>query len=344
MSDVTPGFSPERPADSTRVVQGTPAVVDYQTHWLPAAYLDGLVGAPGLPRAERTGEGYRFETPDGAGWMFTVKHTDLDLHLADMAAHGVDLMVSSPGIIGEFAGLHGTALHEAADRLNEACATAQREHPDSFAGLAVLPMTDPELAVRVLDRAIGELGLRGVCIYSNTGGTTPISLPELLPVYQRIEAWGVPLFLHPSTRSLAFDDRLSPVVERGLAWMCDTAIAAASLVVDGVLDACPGLVVVHPHLGGVLPYAVGRLSASARVIGREVRPVADYLSDRFYTDTAADTAGAFPLAIQTYGGHRILYATDFPFRSRAAMDRTLGEQEAFGLPRATILANRLPGL
>lgn len=319
-------------------------VVDHQTHWLPASYLDGLVGRRDFPRAERSAEGYLFETPDGARWTLSPKHTELDEHFADMAAHGVDLMVSSPGIIGEFRGLHGQELHEAADRLNEATAAAQREYPDRFAGLAVLPMAEPELAVRVLDRAVGELGLRGVCVYSNTGGSTPITLPELLPVYRGIESWGVPLFLHPSTRSLLFEARLSPVVERGLAWMCDTSVAAASLIVDGVLDACPGLTVVHPHLGGVLPYAVGRLSASAGVIGLDVGAIGDYLRERFYTDSAGDTPGAFAMAAQTYGADRILFATDFPFRPRSAMDRKLEDLEGDTLRRADVVANRLPCL
>lgn len=342
VSDITPSTQANSTTEPSR--SDAPRVVDHQTHWLPASYLDALAGRRDRPRARRSSEGYLLETPDGACWKLPPQHTELDEHFADMEAHGVDVMVSSPGIIGEFGGLHGTELHEAADRLNEATAAAQHRYPDRFAGLAVLPMAEPELAVKVLDRAVGELGLRGVCVYSNTGGDTPITLPELLAVYRRIESLDVPLFLHPSTRSLLFDERLSPVVERGLAWLCDTSVAAASLIVDGVLDACPRLTVVHPHLGGVLPYAMGRLSASATVMGLEARPIGDYLRERFYTDSAGDTPGAFTMAAETYGADRILFATDFPFRSRSAMDRKLRDLEDGPARRAGILTNRLPGL
>jgi Amidohydrolase len=43
--------------------------------------------------------------------------------------------------------------------------------------------------------------------------------------------------------------------------------------------------------------------------------VREYLRDRFYTDTAVPTAGALPLAIETYGADKILFATDSPYAS-----------------------------
>lgn len=316
-------------------------VIDHQAHWHPPEYLDSLVGRRGFPRAERRDGGYVLETAEGESWLMTPRHIDLEVHLADMDANGVDAMVSSPSLIGELMGMRGSEVHEAADRLNELTARAQREHPERFIGLAVLPMHEPDIALRVLDRAVPELGLRGVCIHSNVAGES-IARDELLAIYRRVEELGVPIFLHPTSRSAMYDDRRSLIVERGLNWMCDSSIAAMSLVYSGTLDACPALTVVHPHLGGVLPYVAGRLDAGASMLKLQTRPIDHYLRHRFYTDTASDTLGAFGLAARTYGEDRILFATDYPWKPREGMWKLLRGQDGASL-EAAALANRLPG-
>jgi predicted TIM-barrel fold metal-dependent hydrolase len=105
--------------------------------------------------------------------------------------------------------------------------------------------------------------------------------------------------------------------------MVDTSKAALSLMLTGTLDACPGLAVVHPHTGGVLPYVISRIVATARPTGTTVetpptmeRSPAQYLRERFYTDTVNPTAGALALAIAAYGLERILLATDYPWQPR----------------------------
>ena len=46
-------------------------------------------------------------------------------------------------------------------RLNDHIAEVVREHPKRFAGLATIPMQDPDLAAGELERCVRELGLRG---------------------------------------------------------------------------------------------------------------------------------------------------------------------------------------
>lgn len=134
---------------------------------------------------------------------------------------------------------------------------------------------------------------------------------------------GVPLFLHPSHRSSVFQPGQPRPLEAGMNWMYDTSFAALSLILSGTLDTCPGLRVVHPHLGGILPYIIGRIGSAARGKGAVVEdlpqtelPVQEYLRERFYADSVSQTPGALRLAIETYGIDRILLATDFPWQSR----------------------------
>jgi predicted TIM-barrel fold metal-dependent hydrolase len=297
--------------------------VDYQSHWYPRSYLDSIEGREdGVPRTERTSEGLLYEGLRGDRRMLASKFYELDEHFADMDAAGIDVMVCSPNMVGEVTAIALDEARHTCELLNSEMSKAQHDHPDRFVGLAMLPLQDVDASIAVLDQAIEELELRGVCILSHVDGR-PIADERTMPVYRRIEQHGVPIFLHPAHRSSVYRDGQPRPIEAGFNWMYDTGFAALSLIYSGTLDACPGLRVVHPHLGGTLPYIIGRVGSTTRRKGAVAEdlpsiemPVAQYLRERFYADSVSQTPGAVRLAIETYGVERILLATDFPWQSR----------------------------
>ena len=110
---------------------------------------------------------------------------------------------------------------------------------------------------------------------------------------------------------------------------------------EGVLDAVPDLVVVHPHLGGVLPYVAERISPLGG--SKAQHPLEHYFKTRFYVDTAAGNPGALRLAVETYGIERVVFASDYPFYEMPAVRRWV--EDALEPPAAhQIYANRVPGL
>jgi predicted TIM-barrel fold metal-dependent hydrolase len=109
----------------------------------------------------------------------------------------------------------------------------------------------------------------------------------------------------------------------------------------GVLDAVPNLVVVHPHLGGVLPYVAGRISGLPGSAASE--PLEHYLKTRFYADTAQATPPALELAIRMYGADRIIFASDHPFSPMSQLRRYV-EDNVNPATAAQIYGNRVPGL
>jgi predicted TIM-barrel fold metal-dependent hydrolase len=319
-------------------------VVDHQTHWFPPTALEALVGRTTLPRVEKSRTGYVLEIAEGARLALGPELVDLDVQLRAAEAHGVDVLVSSPVTLGEVMHLEGSEAAELLDELNAEAGRTQREHAGRFVGLAMLPLHDTARALEVLDRAILEHDLRGVCVLASIEGA-PIGTEDTLPVFRRIEQLGVPVFLHPAVRSRSFPGAGRIVIggvswaEAGIGWMYETALAAVSLVDGGVLDTCPALEVVHPHLGGVLPYVVGRLD---RMRPPELRsPMREYLRTRFYTDTVGATPGALQLAASLYGRDRLLFATDFPFVPMAPGHDYVTDGVEAGL-REAILGNRLP--
>jgi predicted TIM-barrel fold metal-dependent hydrolase len=98
----------------------------------------------------------------------------------------------------------------------------------------------------------------------------------------------------------------------------DTSVAVLRLVFSRVLDQYPGLRIVHPHLGGVLPYLAGRidLEYAAPWAGNDElpRPPSDYIR-RCFTDTAANNPAALRLARDFYGLDHLLFASDYPWWS-----------------------------
>ena len=317
----------------------SPLVVDHQIHWYPRAAVEKLRGRSRYPKAERDADGgYVLWLDEGASQPLMNRLTmPVEEHLAQATEAGVDVLVFGPATMGEVLQLPGREAADLLDNVHVEYAAAQREHPERLACLAALPMQDPAVALEVLDRAIGELDLRGVSFLTTFDEQLPLISDDTLAVFARIAELGVPLFLHPGHRSSTRIGTHSPREEFGLAWTYQTALVALRLIDEGVLDAVPDLTVVHPHLGGVLPYVVERLNLLG---GGKAE---HYLRTRFYADTACGNPGALRLAIERYGIERIVFASDHPFVPITETRRHIEEGDE-GQDAHQIYANRVPGL
>jgi aminocarboxymuconate-semialdehyde decarboxylase len=289
-------------------------VVDIHAHYFPEAYLE-LLAAEG----ERYGAGYR-RTADGfyiagAGrplGPLPLKFIDLGQRVAAMDAQGVAvqaLSLTSPMVYW--------AEPELSLRLarafNDAASAAHQAYPDRLVGLMALPMLDSERSLDELDRAARLPGIRGVYMGTNIEDRD-LSDPLFTPVFERIEALGLPVFLHPL--KVAGGKRLEPFYLGNLLGNpFDTAIAAAHLIFGGVLDRFPRLEINLPHAGGALPILIGRLDHGHRV-RKEVchlpQPPSAYLR-RFTYDTIGHSATVLRYVIAQVGADRVMLGSDYCF-------------------------------
>jgi len=196
---------------------------------------------------------------------------------------------------------------------NDSAAEMARAYPDRFAVLATLPMQDPEAAVRELNRAVAELGCRGVYLGTNVRGKELADL-SFLPVFERIHALGVPIFLHPL--DVIGAQRLGAYhLHNLLGNPFDTAVAAANLIFSGMLDRFPTLQVCLPHAGGALPYLIGRLNHGWKV-RQECRALkkrpSSYLR-RFTYDTISHAPQSLRYLIELVGADRVMLGSDYCF-------------------------------
>jgi predicted TIM-barrel fold metal-dependent hydrolase len=212
------------------------------------------------------------------------------------------------------------------DYIAELCA----RHTGRFVGLASLPLPDVPAAVAELDRAIDALDLRGVFLPSHIDGM-PLDAPALDPFYQHATARGVPLVLHPTAPvwgAAIQDYAMIPM----LGFMVDSSIAMLRLILGGVLERYPALQVVHPHLGGILPYIMGRVEEQTeqKRRGREyiTKPPATYYR-RVYLDTVSPSPLPLRHALDFAGSDRLLFGSDHPWIS---IDSLLSLIEDLDLP------------
>jgi predicted TIM-barrel fold metal-dependent hydrolase len=219
---------------------------------------------------------------------------------------------------------------ELAQIANDGMAALVARHPDRFpAFVASLPLNDPAAAIVELHRSIGQLGARGVQIFSNINGR-PLDDPDFLPLFDAMAAYDLPLWLHPyrgaDVPDYASEPRSKFEIWWALGWPYETTVAMARLVFAGLFDRHPGLKIITHHMGAMAPYFEGRLGPGWDQLGvrttdedypallRQLRkrPL-DYFR-MFYADTALFGAyDATVCGLGFFGAERVLFASDAPF-------------------------------
>ncbi len=288
--------------------------IDIHAHFVPEGYLR-LIETEGEARGIRLRPG-----PDGPLILvgqtpigpITAHYHDLELRLKTMDAQRVTVHALSlmPPMVYWADGALGIRL---ARLVNDAMAGAARLHPDRFVFLATLPMQDPEAAVSEVDRAVTQLGCRGIYLGTNVRGKE-LTDPSFLPVFGRIHALGVPIFLHP-LNVIGAERLTNHYLHNLLGNPFDTAVAAANLIFSGFLDRFPKLNICLPHAGGALPYLIGRLNHGWKV-RQECRalkkPPSSYLR-RFTYDTISHAPESLRYLIKLVGVDRVMMGSDYCF-------------------------------
>ncbi|XP_063568831.1 2-amino-3-carboxymuconate-6-semialdehyde decarboxylase [Pongo abelii] len=199
--------------------------------------------------------------------------------------------------------------------LNNDLATTVASYPRRFVGLGTLPMQDPELAVKEMERCVKELGFPGVQIGTHVN-EWDLNAQELFPVYEAAERLKCSLFVHPW--DMQMDGRMA---KYWLPWLvgmpAETTIAICSMIMGGVFEKFPKLKVCFAHGGGAFPFTVGRISH-----GFSMRPdlcaqdnpmnPKKYLGS-FYTDALVHDPLSLKLLTDVIGKDKVILGTDYPF-------------------------------
>ena len=209
---------------------------------------------------------------------------------------------------------------EANDRLAELIA----QHPDRFAGFALLPMVDPMAAADELERSVRKLGFKGAMLNGSFNGRL-FDAEEFYPIYERAEALGVPLFMHPAiiapdvARYYYQSDAWSPVAGAmfamaGYGWHLDSGITVLRMIMSGLFERYPKLQIISGHWGELVPFYLNRLDDQQSKTLTLPKKISDYYRSNIYiTSSGLFSEAQLRYAIDVVGADRIIYSGDYPF-------------------------------
>ena len=290
-------------------------VIDAYAHVFPMRLIEAL--AEVKPSAEL-----------GALRAQSKHNWEHERRLAYMDEQGFDVQVLILARPPVWLGMARPDVHRLTRVANESIAEFASRRPDRFVGVGVLPVVDGVM-MEELERLHGELGLKGVLIFSNVEGK-PLDDESMWPLYARAADLDLPIWIHPQHSSY-YEWVKRDVLDRVLAWPFDTSVAMARLVYGGVFEKYPNLKFVTHHMGGMIPYFQSRIAAFAESTAEEyarlglaaggstLSPVKlsgqplDHFR-KFYNDSISNgSAEQVRIALDFFGPDRILFGTDFPF-------------------------------
>lgn len=287
--------------------------IDSHAHVVERRYVEELTADAGLV-AEAVPGGQTLLRKHGHTYAwYRESMFDVGARLRDMDAKGVDLRVlslSTPNVY-EWRGARQVA---AARRMNDVTAALVRAHPARFAGLASLPLDDIDASLSEIDRATGELGLKGVMIGSTVAGM-PMNHPRMEAVWKRLDALRLPVFEHPMfpADTAGMEEFELPL---RVGFVYETTTAAARMIYAGVFERYPDFPYILAHTGGALLTILERLDNGYRLFPdcrKHITRLPSEYAKRLYYDTCSFYGPTLLMAHAIVGPERLLWGSDDPY-------------------------------
>ncbi len=280
MSEPTVGFAPD--------------IIDFHNHFVPPRFA--LTAAQTAPPDQR------------ARWDAIARRIcDEDLLLADIRTGEIGArVVNIPAAL--IADAEGRVPHATIMAINDSLAELVARHPGRIHGLASVDAYDGEPSAREAERAIGELGLRGLFV-DCARGALMIDAPQARPTLEVAARRGVPVFVHPvapqpMTRQMAPCGVIDTLFARGTI----NGAALIALLEGSVFAQLPGLRIV------VTAHAIGGLAMAAGLSGQSRLPsgTIDVLRRHVFIDTTLLHPAVIRACVDVLGAGNVLAGSDFP--------------------------------
>jgi predicted TIM-barrel fold metal-dependent hydrolase len=245
--------------------------------------------------------------------------------LKDMDTDGVEAEILYVGAGGaEFAALEPQDRIEASRAANSAAIEWASVDPKRLMPVYSLPIDDPKLAVKELDRIVAEHAKAvQLPLLPREQGLPPYWDTSYDPLWEAMSHHGVPISMHVGGNSYLFNQVLpeDPTPFKGI-FQCLPPISMSELMADwilsGILERFPDLRIVFVEAGiGWIPYFLERLDNMAEMHGWDTFPtkaIKEKPSHYWYRNMAAtfETDHAGMRLIDLIGYENLMFATDYP--------------------------------
>jgi aminocarboxymuconate-semialdehyde decarboxylase len=210
---------------------------------------------------------------------------------------------------------------EAVQKWNDYAAKVQQDHRGVlYAFATILPCGGPAL-VKETERAVRELGLKGVFIHSSHKGSYPDD-DEARPFWELVQDLDVPVMIHPPNAGFGEERMREYRLASSIGRPFDLCLALGRLIVRGVLEDFPKVKLVASHGGGGICETISRmdyayeLGDEAFFLGPYVpmkikKKPSEYLKS-LYIDTVTYNAPALKMVLEWVGVNSVIYGSDAP--------------------------------
>lgn len=291
-------------------------MIDVHTHISSKRWVELLQKhGGGVYGMDRDSEGSEVVTRHGKRFMtLTAPMFDPEVRLQAEDAAGVKtglLSYTCPNCYWATGELEESLPRMMNDHMAEVCA----KYPGRYRGLASIPLQNPDLALKELERAVEQLGLVGLIILANVN-EWPLDDARFEPVWNELNRRRLPTLIHPSVPPGSEELRIGEYgMIAALGFMIDTTLAVARMAISGVFERNPQWPLIVSHAGATIPYLAGRFDQCYRFIpdvrAHTPHPPSHYFK-RLYYDTVCYGQEALQLACDFAGADRLLYGSDFP--------------------------------
>lgn len=191
-------------------------------------------------------------------------------------------------------------------------------------GVALLPVHQPQEAVRELRRAVKEQGMVAGLMPAVTMLNKGYGHQDFYPIYEEAQRLDVPLTVHGAvSRGLGFDFLQTMSMIHTLEHPIAQMIQLTSIVLDGVFDLFPRLRIGFLEAGaGWIPYMMDRMDEKFHIDRKRKHfPLSKRPSDYFkigniYTTCETDER-ILDAVVREMGEDYLMYPTDFPHEREA---------------------------
>ena len=286
--------------------------IDVHNHFMSRGLAQALEKFSEFPYSRFVDGAYRFYCHKALTTPMTPEFYNVEKKIDDMDSNGIDVAVLSVSIPGpERVG--GSKADELAKIINDELAEIIAKRPKRFWGYASPGFGNIDASLKELDRCFSQLKFRGLGLFSNINGK-PLDSPEFRPLFARLAELRRPTFVHPTipiNQSYLMDLIPVPV----LSFTTDTTMAGMRLALSGMLSEYATAPIIIPHVGGMIPYLMGRLDGFAELMPQfsQLEEKPGQLLKKLYMDTVVYRLDELKWCFSIMGADHMLFGSDYPY-------------------------------